>query len=117
MADYKWVDIDTRDLDFRHAIYCGKDGINTGGTIDQGELQGATIASIDSVTVLPAAGLVVSSSNKNAATIHGVPYAISTIVTVWLAPSANGDYAVTIEVTLSDNRRINREYAVTVRNL
>jgi len=117
MANYVWPDIDSRDTDVRHAIYCSKNGTNTGGVGDTGELQGATIDTIDSVTVAPATGLAVDSSNKNITTIQGVTYAISNVVNVWMSPSANGDYAVTIEVTLSDGRVINREFAITVRNL
>jgi len=117
MTSYTWPDLDTADTDVRHAIYCSKDGTNTGGVGDTGELQGSTISSVDSVTVAPATGLTVDSNNTTQTTIQGVTYSAATIINVWLSPSANGDYAVTIEVTLSDGRVINREFAITVRNL
>lgn len=117
MASFTWVDIDTADTDVRTAVYCSKNGTNDGSADDSGELQGATISTIDSVTVSPATGLTIDSSNKTSTSIQGVTYSANTVVNVWMSPTANGDYAVTIEVTLSDTRVINREFAITVRNL
>ena len=117
MASYTWVDFDTADTDVRHAIYCSKDSTNDGSASDSGELQGATISSVDSVAVSPATGLTVDSNNTIQTLIQGVTYSANTIVNVWMSPTANGDYVVTIEVTLSDSRVINRAFAVTVRDL
>lgn len=117
MASYTWVDIDTVDVDIRHAIWCDKTGLNDGSVSDFGELQGATISTIGSITVSPATGLAINSSNKNITTIHGITYGINTVVNVWMTATANGDYVVTIPIVTSDNRTLNRAFAITVRDL
>ena len=91
-----------------------KTGTNVSG--DNGELQGATISTISSVTA--STGLTVDSSNKNAVTIDGVSYAADTVVTAWLSGGTAGtEYTVTCKVTTSDSRTLEYSAIVPVNNL
>jgi hypothetical protein len=95
-------------------ILCDLTGTNVSG--DKGELQGATISAITSVTA--DAGLTVDSSNKNAVTIDGVSYGASTVVTVWLSGgTVDTDYVLTCKVTTSDSRTLEYSMTIPVRNL
>jgi hypothetical protein len=94
-------------------IWCDRDGTNTGGATDEGELQGATISSF---TVTPASGLTVDSSNKNAVTIRGVSYSANTVVTVWYSGGTDlTDYDVLCRIVTSDSRTLDQTMRVPVR--
>ena len=89
-------------------------GTNTSG--DNGELQGATISTISSVTA--STGLTVDSSNKNAVTIDGISYSADTVVTAWLSGGTAGtEYTVTCKVTTSDSRTLEYSMIIPVENL
>lgn len=91
-----------------------KTGTNVSG--DNGELQGATISTIVSVTA--DTGLTVDSSNKNAVTIDGVSYAASTVVTAWVSGGTNNtEYTLTCKVTTSDSRTLEYSMIIPVQNL
>jgi hypothetical protein len=95
-------------------VWCDRDGTNTGGATDEGELQGATISSI---TVTAATGLTLDSSNKNAVTIRGVSYSANTVVTAWLSGGTNGeDYDVLCRIVTSDSRTLDQTIRVPVRS-
>lgn len=95
-------------------IWCSKTGLNDGSTTDTGELQGATISSY---TVTPATGLTVDSDNKNAVTVAGITYAISTVVTAWLSGgTANTDYPLLCRIVTSDGRTLDMTMIVPVRS-
>ena len=97
-------------------VFCSRDGTNDGTTSDKGELQGATISTITSVTA--ETGLTVSSSNKNAVTIKGVSYGANTVVTAWLSGGTDGtDYDVECIITTSDSRTLAKTMIVPVRQL
>ena len=94
-------------------VWCDKTGLNTGGATDNGELQGATISTY---TVTVASGLTKDSDNKAAVTIHGVSYAISTVVTVWLSVGTDGtDYDILCRIVTSDSRTLDKTMTVPVR--
>lgn len=94
-------------------VWCDEDGTNTGGDTDTGELQGATISSY---TVTPGAGITKDSDNKAAVTIHGVSYAINTVVTVWLSGGTdNNSYDVLCRIVTSDGRTLDQTMVVPVR--
>lgn len=97
-------------------IWCDKTtGLNDGSSSDKGELQGATIATIVSVTA--DSGLTVDSSNKSAVTIQGVSYGINTVVTAWLSGGTDqNDYRVTCKITTSDSRTLSATALVPVRS-
>ena len=91
-----------------------KRGTNVSG--DNGELQGATISTITSVTATT--GLNVDSSNKNAVTIDGISYGVDTVVTAWLSGGTAGtEYTVTCKVTTSDSRTLEYSMIVPVEHL
>ena len=94
-------------------VWCDKDGTNTGGATDTGELQGATIST---ATVTVASGITKDSDNKSAVTIQGVSYAINTVVTVWLSGGTDGtDYDILCRITTSDSRTLDKTMTVPVR--
>ena len=116
MTTGTWPPIDPSDVDIRHAIFCSESGLNDGSASDSGDLQGATISTIDSVTA--GTGLTVDSSNKNQTVIQETTYAINTIVNVWLSAGVDQTYTtVTIKVTLSDSRELERSFAIEVKDL
>lgn len=94
-------------------VWCSRDGTNTGGITDTGELQGATISSY---TVTVPAGITKDSDNKNVVTIRGVTYAVNTVVTVWLSGGTDGtDYDVLCHIVTSDNRTLDQTMRIPVR--
>ena len=95
-------------------VWCDIDGTNSGAAADKGELQGATISSY-TVTVSPSS-ITKDSDNKNAVTINGVSYAVSTVVTVWLsAGTDNIDYDILCRIVTSDNRTLDKTMIIPVR--
>ena len=97
-------------------VWCDVSGLNDGSVNDNGELQGATISTIVSVTA--DTGLTISSSNKNAVTIHGISYAVNTVVTAWLSGGTAGEkYNVLCRITTSDARTLDMTMVVPVVNL
>ena len=95
-------------------IWCDlKTGLNDGSASDDGELQGATISSY---TVTVPDGITKDSDNKNAVTIHGVTYAINTVITVWLSGgTVDQDYDILCHVVLSDARELDMTMRLPVR--
>lgn len=95
-------------------VWCDPDGTNTGSATDDGELQGATIASY---TVTPASGITKDSDNKSAVTIHGVTYGANTVVTVWLSGgTVDADYSILCRIVTSDSRTLDATMTVPVRS-
>lgn len=95
-------------------VWCAENGVNTGAAIDTGELQGATISSY-TVTVVTS-GITKDSDNKAAVTIHGVSYAINTVVTVWLSGgTAETDYDILCRIVTSDGRTLDKTMTIPVR--
>lgn len=95
-------------------VWCDEDGVNTGGATDHGELQGATIST---KTITPASGITVDTSSLAAVTIHGVSYAINTVVTIWLSGGTDGtDYDILCRITTSDSRTLDKTMTVPVRS-
>jgi hypothetical protein len=114
MAGYEYVpDKDPDNVEPYFFVWCDRDGTNTGSATDDGELQGATISSY---TVTAAAGITKVSDNKLAVTIHGVAYAINTVVTVWLSGGTDGvDYQILCRVVTSDGRTLDKTMVIPVR--
>lgn len=105
---------DPNSIEPYHYVWCDKDGINTGSATDTGELQGATISSY---TVTVPSGITKDSDNKNAVTIHGVSYAVSTVVTVWLSGgTADADYDILCRIVTSDSRTLDQTMTLPVRS-
>jgi hypothetical protein len=95
-------------------IWCDEAGTNVSG--DNGELQGATINTIASLTVT--SGLTIASSNKNAVTIKGISYAANTVVTVWVSGGTDDtDYTLSCKITTSesDARTLEQAFIIPVR--
>lgn len=95
-------------------IWCDKKtGLNDGSTGDDGDLQGATIST---KAITSPSGITVDSSSLAAVTIHGVSYAINTVVTVWLSGGTDGaDYEISCRITTSDSRTLDKTMIVPVR--
>lgn len=109
-------DKDPQNIEPYFFVFCSKDGTNTGSTPDTGDLQGATISSITSVTAQ--SGLTVDSSNKNAVTVAGVNYGVNTVVTAWYSGGVDGQsYEVECKVVTSDQRTLTKTMLVPVRQL
>ena len=116
MTTGTWPAIDPADVDVRHAIFCSESGLNDGSELDSGDLQGATISTIDSV--IAGTGLTVNSSNKNQTVIQATTYAVDTIINVWLSAGLDQtSTTVTIKVTLSDARELERSFGIEVKDL
>lgn len=102
-------------IDVYYFVFCSKDGTNDGTTSDTGELQGATISSITSVTVV-SGDVTVDSSNKNAVTIAGVSYSANTVVSVWLSGgTVNTDSQIRCRIVTSDSRTLDKTMIVPIR--
>lgn len=94
-------------------VWCDRDGTNDGSTTDRGELQGETISSY---TVTVDTGLTKDSDNKAAVEIHGVSYAINTVVTVWLSGgTVNTSYNVLCRIVTSGNRTLDKTLTIKVQ--
>lgn len=95
-------------------VWCDIDGTNDGSTSDDGELQGATIAT---ATWTVPTGITKASSNQNAVTIAGVSYAINTVCTVWLSGGTAGtEYTLSCKITTSDSRTLDKSIVIPVEN-
>lgn len=106
---------DPNESDWYFFIWCSRDGTNDGGSTDTGRLQGATISSY-TVTVVTS-GITKDSDNKNAVTIRGVSYGISTVVAVKLSGGTNGaDYDILCQIVTSDSRTLEQTIRVPVRS-
>jgi hypothetical protein len=94
-------------------VWCDQDGTNTGAATDDGELQGATIAT---ATWTVPTGLTKDSSNQNAVTISGVSYGVNTVATIWLSAGIPGvDYPIRCIITTSDSRTLDKTIIIPVR--
>lgn len=99
---------DPSDVDWRYFVWCDDGGANDGGANDGGELQGETI-STHTITITPSGDLAADTSNTDAVTIHGVDYAVNTVVGVRLSGGAVGvRYTVTCQITTSAGRVLER---------
>lgn len=95
-------------------VWCAANGTNTGGTADDGELQGATIST---VTWTVPAGITKDSDNKNAVIVKGVSYSASTVCAIWLSGGTHEtDYTLTCKITTSDSRTLSQSIVVRVSN-
>ena len=108
-----WPDKDPDAVDCYYLVLCSRDGVNTGGATDTGELQGATISS---ATWTVPSGLTKASSNQAAVTIQGVAYAVNTVAAVWLSGGTDGvDYLVSCRIVTSDGRTLDHSVMLQVR--
>lgn len=110
-----WASKDPDEVDFRHIVWCSKDGTNDGSDDDTGELQGATIStSVWSIT--PGSELAEDAAITNSITIRGVTYAVDTVATIKLsAGEAGSDYEVKNTITTSDGRTLEKTQTLRVR--
>lgn len=103
---------DSDDIEPYFIIWCAANGTNTGGTADDGELQGATISTF---TWTVPDGITKDSENKSAVTVKGVAYSASTVCTIWLSGGTDGtDYTLTCKITTSDSRTLSQSIVVRV---
>lgn len=95
-------------------VWCDLDGTNSGAATDDGELQGATIAT---ATWTVPTGITKDSSNQGAVTIRGVTYGVNTVCTIWLSGGTDGtDYELSVRITTSDSRTLDQTIVVPVRS-
>ena len=93
-------------------VWCDRDNTNTGAPADDGELQGATIATA-TWTVL--AGITKVLDVITSVTINGIAYSASTVCTIWLSGGTAGtDYTLACKITTSDGRTLNHSIIVPV---
>ena len=103
---------DPNDVEPFFIVWCDKDGTNAGTTVDQGELQGATISA--SSWVVPT-GITADSDNTDAVTIAGVSYGVNTVATVVLSGgTTNTTYRLTNRITTSDGRTLSKTIDIRV---
>lgn len=93
-------------------VWCDQTGLNDGSALDDGELQGATISSY--VLEVVSGDIVIDSHNKSAVTIHGVGYAVNTVVTIWTSGGTTKTL-VRCRVTLSDNRVLDETMIIPIK--
>ena len=106
-------EIDPNDKDVYFFVWCDRDGTNDGSASDNGELQGATISSY---TLTPT-GITIDSDNKNAITIHGVSYAINTVVSVKVSAAViDTDASIRCHAVFSDAREKDKTIYIPVRS-
>ena len=96
------------------AVWCDKlTGLNDGSRKDHGELQGATIITVN--WTIPS-GIVKESSNEAAVSIAGIPYEEGTVATIWLSGgTADEDYSLLCVITTSDGRTLSKTMMIPVR--
>lgn len=105
---------DSNNIEPYFFMWCDRDGTNDGSAEDNGELQGATISSFTVTAVT--SGITIDSSNKNAVSIRGISYSVSTVVTVWLSGGTAGtDYDILCRIVTSDSRTLDQTIRVPVR--
>ena len=96
--------------------WCDKlTGLNDGSREDHGELQGATIVTVE-WTISPIDELIKDSSNQAAVTIAGIDYEQDTVATIWLS-GGTGDknYSLLCVITTSDSRTLSKTMVIPVR--
>ncbi len=94
-------------------VWCDPDGTNTGAATDDGELQGATISTVE--WTVPT-GITKDSSNQNSVTIAGIIYAVNTVCAIWLSGGTAGrEYTIVCKITTSDNRTLEWSIVVPVK--
>jgi hypothetical protein len=116
MANNQVAPKDPNSIEPYFFVWCDADGTNTGAAGDDGELQGATIASY---TLTVPSGITKTTDNKAAVTIHGVAYAINTVVTCWLSGGTDGaDYSVNCQIVTNDSpaRTLEKTMEINVRS-
>jgi hypothetical protein len=115
MTDYPYAPSkDPSSVEPYFFIWADIAGTNVSG--DTGELQGATIASY---TLTVPTGITKTTDNKNAVTIAGVAYGVSTVVTVWLSSgTSSAEYEVACTIVTSDSpaRTLKKTFIVPVRS-
>ncbi len=97
-------------------VWCDRStGLNDGSREDHGELQGATIATVE-WTISPADELIKDSENQAAVTIAGIDYEQDTVATIWLsAGTVDENYSILCVITTSDGRTLSKTMVVPVR--
>ena len=81
-------------------VWCDIDAKNDGSTTDDGELQGAEIATCE--WILPD-GIESIDDNIDAVTINAVDYAANTVSTIWLSGGSSGsEYRLTCIITTDE---------------
>lgn len=115
MPELAWPRKDPANIEPFFVVWCDETGLNDGSALDNGELQGATIAT--SVWTVPA-GITKDSDTTNAANLHGVSYAIDTVATIWLSGgTADNTYSIVNTITTSDSRTLRRTVTIRVEDL
>jgi hypothetical protein len=97
-------------------VWCDKStGLNDGSREDHGELQGATIVTVE-WTIDPPDELVKDTSSQAAVTIAGIDYEQDTVATIWLSAGAvDKEYSLLCVITTSDSRTLSKTMVVPVR--
>lgn len=98
------------------AVWCDKlTGLNDGSRLDHGELQGATIETVE-WTISPIDELINDSANQAAVTIAGINYEQDTVATIWLSDgTVNENYSILCHITTSDSRVLSKTFVVPIR--
>ena len=96
-------------------VWCDKTGLNDGSALDNGELQGATISTVE--WTIPT-GLTKDADNTSTITIKGVVYPVNTVATVWLSGgTADTNYDISCKITTDDGRTLQRSVHLRVKEL
>ena len=97
-------------------VWCDKStGLNDGSRPDHGELQGATIVTVE-WAIVPADELIKESSNVGAVSIAGISYEEDTVATIWLSGgTVDENYSILCVITTSDARKLSKTLVVPVR--
>lgn len=99
-------------------IWCDiETGINDGSKHDHGELQGATISTVEWILpIFNPPQLIKKSSNQNALTIAGIEYSVNTVCTIWLEGGIhNEDYPIICRIVTDDGRTLDKTIIIPVR--
>jgi hypothetical protein len=105
---------DPNNIEPYFVVWCDIDGTNDGSALDDGELQGATIASV--AWIIPS-GITKDSDNTDAVTIKGVSYDDDTVATIWLSGGTDKtNYILTCRIETSDSRTLDKAIEIPVRN-
>ena len=95
-------------------VWCDKlTGLNDGSRPDHGELQGATIVTVD--WTVPSE-ITTEETNQNAVSIAGISYEQDTVAAIWLSGgTVDENYSMTCLITTSDGRTLSKTMIVPVR--
>ncbi|MCP5016881.1 MAG: hypothetical protein GY938_16675 [Ketobacter sp.] len=110
--------IDVNETDFRHFVWCSKDGINDGTANDTGVLGGATIASHE--VTLAKGNITIVSTNANAVTIRhtdetAVTYAADVAINVLLSAATGAEQIELLcRIVTTDGRTLDQTMIVPI---